>query len=92
MNFLAHPLLDHIWSLTELVGSLDTRADVRRHKMKFRQIEWLAGLFMFLFFVAGRALLKLHATGQPVLGIVLEALLMATLFSLFDYIRKHGDD
>jgi hypothetical protein len=60
--------------------------------MKFRQIDWVAGVFMFVFIVAGGALLKLHATGQPVLGIVLEAISMAALFILFDYIRKHGDD
>jgi hypothetical protein len=61
--------------------------------MKFRQIEWLADfVFMFVFFVAGTALLKLHAAGQPLLGIVIEAIFAAALFSLFNYIRKHGDD
>ncbi len=61
--------------------------------MKFRQIEWLLDfVFMFVFVVAGSALLKLHAAGQPLLGIMLEAILVAALFSLFNYIRKHGDD
>jgi hypothetical protein len=49
--------------------------------MKFRQIEWLADfVFIFVFIVACRALLKLHAAGQPLLGIVLEAFSVAALF------------
>ena len=61
--------------------------------MKFKQLEWLADfVFMFVFLVAGRALHKLHAAGQPLLGIVIEASFAAALFSLFNYIRKHGDD
>jgi hypothetical protein len=61
--------------------------------MKFRQIDWLADfIFMLVFLVAVRALLKLHAAGQPLLGIVLEAIAVAALYSLFNYIRKHGDD
>jgi hypothetical protein len=60
--------------------------------MKFRQIEWVADfVFMFIFMVAFRALLKLHAAGQPLLGIVLEATGVAAFCSLFNYIRKHGD-
>jgi hypothetical protein len=61
--------------------------------MKFRQLEWLWGFaFMFLVFVAGNALLKLHSVGQPLIGLVSEAIVAAAAFSLFNYIRKHGDD
>jgi hypothetical protein len=61
--------------------------------MKLKQLQWLADfVFMFVFFVAGNALLKLHAAGQPLLGLVIEASFAAALISLFNYIRKHGDD
>jgi hypothetical protein len=60
--------------------------------MKFKQIEWLVDfVFMFVFFVGGKALVKLHAAGQPLLGIVIESIFVAALFSLFNYIRKRGD-
>jgi hypothetical protein len=76
-----------------LVGLLDTKAVARRCEMKFKQMEWLADfVFMFVFIVAGIALLKLHAAGQPLLWLVIEASVPAALFSLFNYIRKHGDD
>ncbi len=54
--------------------------------MKLKQLEWLADfVFMFVFFVAGNALLKLHAASQSLLGPVLEASFAAALFSLFNY-------
>jgi hypothetical protein len=61
--------------------------------MKVRQIEWPADfIFWFVFWVAVTALLKLHTAGQPLLGIVFEAIVAAAFFSLFNYIRKPGDD
>ena len=61
--------------------------------MKLRQLEWLADfILMFSFFVALSALHKLHSLGQPLLGLVIEAIGFAALFSLFNWIRKHGDD
>jgi hypothetical protein len=61
--------------------------------MKRKQIEWLADfIVMFAVVVAGNALLKLHAAGQPLLWPVIEAIFVAALFSLLNYIRKHGDD
>lgn len=60
--------------------------------MKFRRIEWLADfVFMFVFSVAGTALLKFHVAGQLLRGIEIEASFAAALFSLFNYIRKQGD-
>lgn len=41
---------------------------------------------------AQTALLKLHAAGYRLLWLVTEASVPAALFSLFNYIRKHGDD
>jgi hypothetical protein len=46
---------------------------------------------MFVFIDGGRALFKLHAAGQPLLGIVVEAIAVAALYSLFNYTRKHGE-
>jgi hypothetical protein len=61
--------------------------------MKFRQLEWLSDFgFVFLVVVAGNALHKLHSVGQPLIGLVSEAIVAAAAFSLFTYIRKHGDD
>jgi hypothetical protein len=61
--------------------------------MKLKQLEWLADfVFMFVFFFAGIALARLHAAGQPLLGLLIEAGVAAAFFSLFNYIRKHGDD
>jgi hypothetical protein len=61
--------------------------------MKFRQLEWLADfILMFSVFVAGNALYKLHSIGQPLIGLVSEAIFAAAAFSLFGYIRRHGDD
>ncbi len=68
-------------------------AVARRYEMKFKQLEWLLDfVFMFVFCVAGTALLKLHTAGQPLLWLVIEASVPAALFSPFNYIRKHGDD
>lgn len=47
---------------------------------------------MFPVFLAGTSVTKLHAAGQPVFWVVLEAFIVATLISFFNYIRKHGDD
>jgi hypothetical protein len=64
-----------------------------RGEMKFRQLEWLSDfVFMYSVFVAGNALRKLHSVGQPLIGLVSEAIIAAAAFSLFNYIRKHGDD
>lgn len=61
--------------------------------MKYRQLEWLADfIWMFSIFVAGNALYKLHSIGQSLIGLVTEAIFAAAAFSLFKYIRKHGDD
>jgi hypothetical protein len=32
---------------------------------------------------------KLHSLGQPLLGLVTEAILSAAAFSLFNYVRNH---
>ncbi len=64
-----------------------------RDGMKLRRIEWLLDFFlMFLLFVAMNALRKLHSVGQPPLGLVGEAIFAAAVFSLFNWVRKHGDD
>lgn len=61
--------------------------------MKFRQLEWLSDfILMFSLFVAFNALRKLHSVGQPLLGLVSEAIFAAACFSLFNYIRKQGDN
>ncbi len=61
--------------------------------MKLRQLEWLADfILMFSLFVALNALRKLHSVGQPLLGLVSEAIFAAAVFSLFNWVRKHGDD
>jgi hypothetical protein len=61
--------------------------------MKFRQLEWLTDFILwFLFWVAISALRKLHSAGQPILEVVLEAIFSAALFSLFNWVKKHGDD
>ncbi len=61
--------------------------------MNFRQLEWLSDfILMFSLFVALSALRKLHSVGQPLLGLVSEAIFAAAVFSLFNYVRKHGDD
>jgi hypothetical protein len=61
--------------------------------MKFKRLEWLADfILMFSLFGAFNALRKLHSVGQPLLGLVGEAAFAAAGFSLFNYIRKHGDD
>ena len=61
--------------------------------MKFRKLEWLSDfILMFSFFVAFSALRKLHSVEQPLLGLVSEAIFAAAGFSLFNYIRKSGDD
>ena len=61
--------------------------------MKFGQLEWLADfILMFSLLVAFNALRKLHSVGQPLLGLVSEAIFAAAVFSFFNYIRKHGDD
>jgi hypothetical protein len=61
--------------------------------MKFRQLEWLSDfILMFTLFLALNALRRLHSIGQPLLGLISEAIIFAAAFSLFNYIRKHGDD
>jgi hypothetical protein len=47
---------------------------------------------MFSVFVAFNALRRLHSVGQPLLGLVAEAIFAAAAFSLFNYIRKGGGD
>lgn len=75
------------------MGLLDAKTVAWRYEMKFKRREWLADFaFMFVFCVAGTALLKLHAAGYRLLWLVIEASVPAALFSLFNYIRKHGDD
>jgi hypothetical protein len=60
--------------------------------MKIRQPEQLLRFVVFfLVFVAGNALWKLHAAGQPLLGIVVESVFAASVISLFSYVRKHED-
>ena len=60
--------------------------------MKFRQLRWLADfVLMFVTFVAGIALFRLHAAGQPILALVIEAVFAGAFFSLFNYIREHED-
>ena len=60
--------------------------------MKFRQLRWLADfVLMFFIFIAGIALFRLHAAGQPTLELVIEAVFAAAFFSLFNYIREHED-
>ena len=49
-------------------------------------------IVMFALMLAGTSLTKLHALGQPLFWVVFEALIVATVFSLFEYIREHGDD
>ena len=61
--------------------------------MKLKQLGWLANFIWVLsLFVALNGLLKLHSLRQPLLPVIGEAILFATLFSLFDWVRKHGDD
>jgi hypothetical protein len=61
--------------------------------MKLRQLEWLADfILMFSLFVALNGLRKLHSLGQPLLGLISEAVFAAAMFSLFNWVRKHGDD
>ena len=60
--------------------------------MKFRQLEWLSDfILMFSLFVALNALRRLHSVGQPLLGLISEAIFAAAAFSLFNHIRKHVD-
>jgi len=62
-------------------------------QMKFRQLEWLSDfIFMFALFAALNALRRLHSVGQPLLGLIGEAIFAAAAFSLFNYIRKHRND
>ncbi len=59
--------------------------------MKFRQLEWLWDfVLMFFVFAAGNALYKLHSVGQPMLGVVGEAIIAAAAVSLLNYVRKQG--
>jgi len=61
--------------------------------MKLRRMEWLSDfILMFSLFVALNALRKLHSLGQPLLGLVSEAIFAAAVFSLYRYIRKPWDD
>jgi len=61
--------------------------------MKLRRIEWLFDfILMFSLFVTISALRKLHSVGQLLLGLVIEAIGVAAFFSLFNWVRKHGDD
>ena len=46
---------------------------------------------MFSLFVAMNALRKLHSVGQPLLGLVTEAIFAGAVFSLFNWVRKHRD-
>jgi len=60
--------------------------------MKLRRIEWLSDfILMFSLFVAMNALRKLHSVGQPLLGLVTEAIFAGAVFSLFNWVRKHRD-
>jgi hypothetical protein len=61
--------------------------------MKSRQLEWLADFILMLsLFVALNGLRKLHSLGQPLLGIISEAIFAAAVFSLINWVRRHGDD
>jgi hypothetical protein len=61
--------------------------------MKLRKLEWLAAfILMFSLFVALNGLRKLHSLGQPLLGLISEAIFAAAMFSLFNWVRRHGDD
>ena len=61
--------------------------------MKLRQLEWLADfILMFSLFVALNGLRKLHSLGQPLLGLISEAIFAAAVFTLFNRVRRHGDD
>jgi hypothetical protein len=65
----------------------------RQPKMKLRQLEWLADfILMFSLFVALNGLRKLHSLGQPLLGLISEAIFAGAVFSLFNWVRRHGDD
>ena len=60
--------------------------------MKFRRLEWLSDfILMFSLFIAFNALRRLYSIGQPLLGLITEAIFAAAAFSLFNYIRKNGD-
>jgi hypothetical protein len=64
-----------------------------RPEMKVRQLEWLADFIsMFALFIAMEGLRKLHSLGQPLSGLIIEAIGAGAAFSLINWIRKHGDD
>jgi hypothetical protein len=53
--------------------------------MKFRQLEWLSDfILLFALFVALNALRRLLSDGQPLLGLISEAIFAAVVFSLFE--------
>jgi len=61
--------------------------------MKFRKLEWLSDfILMFSLFIAINALRRLYSVGQPLLGLISEAVFAAAALSLFNYIRRSGDD
>jgi len=57
--------------------------------MKLRVELLVDFILMFLVVIAVNALRKLHSVGQPLLGLVTEAILMAAGFSLLKYVHKH---
>jgi hypothetical protein len=44
----------------------------------------------FSLFVALNALRNLHSVGQPLSGLISEATFAAAVFTLLNYVRKHG--
>jgi hypothetical protein len=57
-----------------------------RERMKGLDIQQFG--IWFVVFVAMYSIIKLEALGQPVVGILLKALAMAGVLSLFEWIRK----
>jgi len=61
--------------------------------MKFRKLEWLADfILIFWLFIAIDGLRKLHSLGQPLSGLIGQAVFAAAGFTLLNWVRKHGDD
>lgn len=65
----------------------------RYAEMKIKQLEWVVDfILLFSLFVALTGLHKLHSLGQPLAGVISEAVGLAAVCTLFNWIRRHGSD
>jgi hypothetical protein len=60
--------------------------------MKLRGSTLFAFLCMFLCFLAGNSLWRLHQLGQPIVGLVIQALGLGVLLAFFDWLRSGAGD